>query len=238
VAAVLTVQDVDAFYGDIQALRGISIRVDEDEIVALVGSNGAGKTTLLKVISGLLPCARGTISFREKRTDSLPPEAIAAVGVAHVPEGRRIFPGLTVYENLEIATAPWYKRGDDIAGVLSRVYELFPRLEERRDQLGWSLSGGEQQMLAVGRALMSRAQLILFDEPSLGLAPFLVQGVFSAIREINRRGTSILLSEQNAFMALEVADRVYVLENGEIILEDTPSSLSRNPRIKEAYLGG
>jgi branched-chain amino acid transport system ATP-binding protein len=234
---MLELSGIDVRYGSIAALRGVSLRVNEGEIVALIGANGAGKTTCLRAISGLLRPARGTIVFRGERIDAQEPEGIVRRGIAHSPEGRRVFPGLTVFENLEIGATPWRRRGDSTAADLERVFELFPRLKERREQLAWSLSGGEQQMLAVGRALMGRPKLLLLDEPSLGLAPIVVEQLFARIVDINRLGLTILLVEQNAAMALSVATRGYVLETGEVVLEDVTARLRDHPRVREAYLG-
>jgi branched-chain amino acid transport system ATP-binding protein len=208
------------------------------EIVAIVGANGAGKTTTMRTIAGLLRPTRGQVLLEGQRIDGLAPETLVRRGICLVPEGRRIFPGLTVYENLEVATAAWRRRGQSLAPDLERVYALFPRLQERQRQLGWSLSGGEQQMLAIGRALMAHPRLLLLDEPSLGLAPVLVEEVFATIRDVNQRGTTILLVEQNAYQALQLAHRAYVLENGEVQLEGPARELAGNPLVKEAYLGG
>jgi branched-chain amino acid transport system ATP-binding protein len=219
-------------------LRGVSLRVNEGEIVALIGANGAGKTTCLRAISGLLRPARGSMAFQGVRIDEKEPEAIVRLRIAHSPEGRRVFPGLTVFENLELGATPWRRRGDSIDGDIERVFELFPRLKERRRQLAWSMSGGEQQMLAVGRALMGRPKLLLLDEPSLGLAPIIVEQLFDRIADINQLGVTILLVEQNAAMALSVATRGYVLETGSVVLEDSTQALRDHPRVREAYLGG
>jgi branched-chain amino acid transport system ATP-binding protein len=212
--------------------------VEAGEIVAIVGANGAGKTTTMRTIAGLLRPTRGQVLLDGQRIDGVAPETLVRRGLCLVPEGRRIFPGLTVYENLEVATAAWRRRGQSLAPDLDRVYALFPRLQERERQLGWSLSGGEQQMLAIGRALMAHPRLLLLDEPSLGLAPVLVEEVFATIRDINERGTTILLVEQNAYQALQLAHRAYVLENGEVQLEGAARELAGNPLVKEAYLGG
>ncbi len=222
-------------YGEIRALRGISLRVGEGEIVALLGNNGAGKTTTLKAISGLLPPAAGAIRLGGDPLAGVPPHAIAARGVAHVPEGRRVFSRLTAEDNLALGA---YLRGDgDIAPDLERVFTLFPRLRERRDQLAGTLSGGEQQMLAIGRGLMLRPRILLLDEPSMGLAPLVVEQIFAAIRDINRGGTTVLLVEQNAFMALEIAARAYVLEQGIIALEGSAETLRADEGVRKAYLG-
>jgi len=235
---LLELREVDAHYGPIQALHRVSLAIAEGEIVTLIGANGAGKSTTLKTICGLVAPSRGDVLFRGARVTGQGPEDLVARGISLVPEGRRIFPGLTVLENLEVGFTPLRRSGKSLAAHLDRAFTLFPRLAERRRQLGWSLSGGEQQMLAIGRALMARPALLLLDEPSLGLAPALVQLVFETIRAINRDGTTILLVEQNAFMALETAHRAYVLENGSVILSDRAEVLMRNPRVREAYLGG
>ncbi len=235
---MLRVDTLDVFYGHIQALKGVSIQVGEGEIVALIGANGAGKTTMLRTISGLLRPAAGQISFRGTRIDGRAVEDIVAAGISHVPEGRRIFPGLTVLENLEIATCTWRGWGQSIAPDLGKVFRLFPRLQERTGQLGWSLSGGEQQMLAIARALMAKSALLLLDEPSLGLAPVLVQELFATIQDINRLGMTVLMVEQNAYLALEMAHRAYVMEHGEIVITDTADRLRENPVVKRSYLGG
>ncbi|SRR5690554_3493281 len=234
----LRLDSVDVFYGEVQALRQVSLEVKAGEIVALLGANGAGKSTVLRTISNLVTPAQGQVLLDGKRIDRQPPTKIANLGISHVPEGRRVFPGLTVYENLELATTPWFRRGASMKELLAHVYELFPVLAERQTQYGWSLSGGEQQMLAIGRALMARPEMILLDEPSLGLAPSLVHVVFEAIQTINQDGTAVLLVEQNAFMALQIADRAYVLENGAIVLSGDAKTLARHPRVKAAYLGG
>ncbi len=236
--SLLELRDVDVHYGPIQALRRVSLELAEGEIVTLIGANGAGKSTTLKTICGLVAPSGGEVVFRGARVTGEGPEDLVARGISLVPEGRRIFPGLTVLENLEVGFTPLRRSRGDLGAHLDRVFALFPRLAERRRQLGWSLSGGEQQMLAIGRALMARPSLLLLDEPSLGLAPTLVRLVFETIRSINRDGTTILLVEQNAFMALETAHRAYVLENGSVILSDRAELLMRNPRVREAYLGG
>jgi len=235
---MLELENIDVFYENIQALKQVTLLVRKGEMVAVIGANGAGKTTTLRTISGLIRPKKGKVSFNGKSIDRKSVEEIVTLGISHVPEGRRIFPGLTVMENLALATAAWRKGRMDIEGDLEKVFRLFPRLREREKQLGWSLSGGEQQMLAIGRALMARPTLLLLDEPSLGLAPVLVQELFVTIEKINKQGTTILLVEQNAFMALEVAQRVYVMENGEIVVADTVENLTDNSLVKEAYLGG
>jgi branched-chain amino acid transport system ATP-binding protein len=234
---LLDVQDLRVSYGAIQAVQGISFSVDEKEIVTLIGANGAGKSTTLKTISGLLRPKGGQILYNGKDLATVAPDQIVRMGIVHVPEGRRIFPTLTVRENLEMGA---YTRNSkaEIAQSLDRVFSSFPRLRERLSQLGGTLSGGEQQMLAVGRAMMSRPKLLLLDEPSMGLSPILVEEIFRIIKEINEQGTAILLVEQNAFMALQVASRAYVLETGTIPLSGTPVELRENRRVMEAYLGG
>ena len=234
--SILVLEDVRASYGAIEALHGISLHVDEGEIVTLIGANGAGKSTTLMAVSGLVRAASGEISLSGERIEGLPPHAIVERGICQVPEGRRIFPRLSVAENLEMGS---FSRRDR-AGVASdrkMVEEMFPVLGQRRDQQGGTLSGGEQQMLAIARALMARPRVLMLDEPSLGLAPFLVEQIFETIREINHRGTTILLVEQNAHLALETAQRGYCMETGRIILEDTSEALLVNEMVKKAYLG-
>ena len=232
---MLEVEDLHVAYGEIRALRGISLRVEEGEIVALLGNNGAGKTTTLKAISGLLPPRAGTIRLAGEPLVGIPPHAIAARGVAHVPEGRRMFTRLSVEDNL--ALGAYVRRDGGIAQDLERVFALFPRLRERRDQLAGTLSGGEQQMLAIARGLMLRPRILLLDEPSMGLAPLLVEQIFDTIRDINREGTTVLVVEQNAAMALEVASRAYVLEQGAIALEGSAEALQADEAVRKAYLG-
>jgi branched-chain amino acid transport system ATP-binding protein len=234
---LLEVKDLNVYYGAIHALQGISFSVDEGEIVTLIGANGAGKSTTLKTISGLLQPRSGYIRFATRDLTLLPAEQIVAEGVVHVPEGRKIFAPLTVRENLEMGA---YTRKDkaEIEQSLQHVFTSFPRLRERLSQLGGTLSGGEQQMLAVARGLMAHPRLLLLDEPSMGLAPILVEEIFEIIREINRQGTTILLVEQNANMALQVANRGYVLETGRIALEGGARDLLHNPQVIQAYLGG
>lgn len=234
---LLDVNELVVSYGAIQAVQGITFNVDDGEIVTLIGANGAGKSTTLKTISGLLRPKSGKILFNGQDLTTLGADRIVQMGIVHVPEGRRIFATLTVRENLEMGA---YTRQDkaEIAQSMERVFQSFPRLRERLKQLGGTLSGGEQQMLAVGRAIMSRPKLLLLDEPSMGLSPILVEEIFRIIQEINKQGTSILLVEQNAFMALQVAHRGYVLETGTIPLAGTAADLSKNPRVVEAYLGG
>ena len=236
-AALLAVRDLDVAYGAIQALRGVSLAVRSGEIVTLIGANGAGKTTLLRTISGLLTARRGSILFGDHELTRLPAHRIVALGISQVPEGRIVFPNLSVRDNLDLGA---YLRRDraGIRADLERVFTLFPRLRERERQRAGTLSGGEQQMLAIGRALMSRPRLLLMDEPSLGLAPILVREIFRTIAEISKQGVTILLVEQNAHMALGIADRGYVMETGSIVLSDTRENLLRNEEVKSAYLGG
>jgi branched-chain amino acid transport system ATP-binding protein len=233
---LLEVQDLHVYYGAIHALQGISFGVGEGEIVTLIGANGAGKSTTLRTISGLLRARHGRIAFRGQDITATAPERIVALGIGQVPEGRKIFAPLTVRENLEMGA---YTRRDpaEIARSMERVFLSFPRLRERLHQLGGTLSGGEQQMLATARGLMSQPALLLLDEPSMGLSPILVQEIFRIIQEINAQGTSILLVEQNALMALTVAHRAYVLETGRIVLEGSAQALREDPRVKAAYLG-
>jgi branched-chain amino acid transport system ATP-binding protein len=235
--AMLELDDVHTYYGNIHALKGISLAVDDGEIVTLIGANGAGKTTTLNTICGLLKPRSGTVRLEGKEIHTMPAHKIIGMGVAQAPEGRRIFGRLTVRENLEMGA---YTRDDTeaIQQDMERVFEIFPRLEERITQLGGTLSGGEQQMLAIGRALMARPRVILLDEPSMGLAPLLVEEIFRVIRQLNDEGTTVLLVEQNALMALSVADRGYVLETGQVALEGAASDLQENPEVQKAYLGG
>jgi len=233
---MLEVKRINVYYGDLQALWDVSFEVNKGEIVTIVGSNGAGKTTTLRTISGLLRPKPGEISFMGERIDRLPPHKIVEKGIAHIPEGRRLFPYMTVLENLELGayTREAREKKDD---TLEWVYQLFPKLKERRSQLAGTLSGGEQQMLAIGRALMSRPKLLMSDEPSLGLAPKLVLLVFEMLKKINEEGITILLVEQNVRHALELADRGYVLETGKIVLEGDSRELLANEHVKKAYLG-
>jgi branched-chain amino acid transport system ATP-binding protein len=231
---LLDVRDLRAGYGAIVALKGISLHVDEGEIVTLIGSNGAGKSTTLRAISGVIRPRAGQVTFAGQRIDRLQPHAIVRLGISHVPEGRGIFHSLSVHENLLMGA---YTRNDAVEQDLERVYRLFPRLKERLRQPGGTLSGGEQQMLAIGRALMARPRLLLLDEPSMGLSPVLVETIFETIQEIRREGATVLLVEQNALMALEIADRAYVIESGEITLSGTGSELSRDDSVRRAYLG-
>ncbi len=234
--ALLDLSTVHTYYGNIHALKGISLRVDEGEIVTLIGSNGAGKTTTLKTISGLLSPREGSITLGGKAIHGLPAHEIVALGIGHSPEGRRVFRKMSVKENLEMG-AYLRKPGPEVASDLERVLNLFPRLRERFDQKAGTMSGGEQQMLAIGRALMSRPRVLLLDEPSMGLAPILVEQIFEIVREINKAGTTVLLVEQNAMMALAVANRGYIVQTGDITLEDAAGKLANNPKVKEAYLG-
>ncbi len=233
---MLEVNGINVFYGEIQALWDISLSVGEGEIVALLGSNGAGKTTTLKTLSGLKQPTQGNITFHDRRLDQMEPHQIVAAGVAQVPEGRRLFPLMTVRENLEMGSLSKAAKAQRVE-TMAWVFELFPRLQEREKQMAGTLSGGEQQMCAIGRGLMARPKILLMDEPSLGLAPIIVQDVFRVIREINAQGVTVLLVEQNVQQALRVAHRGYVLENGHITLEGTGQELLQNPHIKEAYLG-
>jgi branched-chain amino acid transport system ATP-binding protein len=236
---MLKIENLHVSYGHIEVLKGISFSVEMGEIVALIGGNGAGKTTTLSTISGLLRPTRGVISWKGELIHAAPVEQIVASGIAHCPEGRKIFPGLTVHENLLTGTASRSYKRSEIEDDLALVFELFPRLKERIKQGGWSLSGGEQQMLAIGRALMSRPSLLMLDEPSLGLAPIVIEQVFDKIVELNKRaGLGVLLVEQNSAMALEIAARAFVLETGTITLSGPSATLANDPRIREAYLGG
>ncbi len=234
---MLTVDNINVYYGAIHALKGISIDVSEGEIVTLIGANGAGKSTILRTVSGLLKPKTGKIEFEGKNIAGVPAQDIVKMGISQVPEGRRIFANLTVLENLELGA---YIRSDSkgIAEDMQKVFLRFPRLAERRTQVAGTLSGGEQQMLAMSRALMSRPRLLLMDEPSMGLAPLLVKEIFSIIKEINSTGTTILLVEQNAHMALSVAHKAYVLETGRITLTGTAKELSESEAVRKAYLGG
>lgn len=235
--ALLEIKDLHVSYGAIRALHGISFHVDQGEIVTLIGANGAGKSTTLRTISGLLRPDKGEIVYDGKVLNRVDADAIVRLGLIQVPEGRRIFAPLTVRENLEMGA---YSRKDkqEIEASLERVFKLFPRLKERLEQTGGTLSGGEQQMLAVARALMAKPKMLLMDEPSMGLAPVLVEEIFNIIQEINQLGVTILLVEQNALMALSVANRAYVLETGAVQLEGPAKELAQNPQVREAYLGG
>jgi branched-chain amino acid transport system ATP-binding protein len=233
---LLEVDDLNVYYGAIHALQGISFNIQQGEIVSLIGANGAGKSTTLRAVSGLLRPRRGSIKYKGDEITMTPAENIVRLGISHVPEGRKIFAPLTVRENLEMGA---YTRNDrnEIQKSLESVFASFPRLKERINQLGGTLSGGEQQMLATGRGLMSRPTLLLLDEPSMGLSPILVEEIFRIIKEINAQGTSILLVEQNASMALSIANRAYVLETGRIVLSGDAKEIAENPQVKKSYLG-
>jgi len=236
-AAMLEVSDIHTFYGNIEALKGISLEVEEGEIVTLIGSNGAGKSTTLRSISGLTPPREGSIRFEGQEIGEMPPQEIVQLGISQSPEGRKCFQRMTVRENLELGA---YLRRDSegIEKDLQRVFELFPRLEEREKQKAGTMSGGEQQMLAIGRALMAEPRLLLLDEPSMGIAPVLVERIYETIAEINKQGTTILLVEQNANFALDVSKRGYVLETGKVALSNDSESLRHDPEVQKAYLGG
>jgi branched-chain amino acid transport system ATP-binding protein len=233
---LLEVSGVHTFYGNIEALKGVSLTVDEGEVVTLIGSNGAGKSTTLRSISGLTPPREGSIKFEDTEIGEVPPQEIVERGISLSPEGRHVFPRMSVRENLDLG-AYLRKDRDGIEKDRERVYSLFPRLKERERQKGGTMSGGEQQMLAIGRALMANPRLLLLDEPSMGIAPILVERIYETIAEINRQGTTILLVEQNANYALEVSKRGYVLETGKVALEDQSSALRTNPEVQKAYLG-
>jgi branched-chain amino acid transport system ATP-binding protein len=233
--ALLELDDVHTFYGGIEALKGISVKVEEGEVVTLIGANGAGKSTTLRSVSGLSPPRQGSIRFDDVEIGLTPPQDIVKLGISQAPEGRRIFPRMTVRENLELGA--FLRKDQAIDGDLTRVFTLFPRLKERERQKAGTMSGGEQQMLAIGRALMSNPKLLLLDEPAMGLAPVLVERIYETIAEINRQGTTILLVEQNANYALEVSARGYVLETGSVTLTADSSSLRKNPEVQRAYLG-
>ncbi len=237
--ALLELKNVASYYGSVQALKGVSLRVEQGEVVTLLGANGAGKSTTLRTISGLLRPASGEIWFEGRPIHHIAAEKIVRLGISHVPEGRRIFPGLTVRENIMLGTSnrgrlPKKQMDEEVA----QMFEVFPVIKPFENALGWTLSGGQQQMLAVARGLMARPKLLLLDEPSLGLAPVIVQQLFATIREIHARGTTILLVEQNAHMALSVANRGYVLETGEMKIEGSPKELLGNEEVRAAYLGG
>lgn len=233
---MLKIDDINVYYGAIHAIKGVSLEINDGEIVTLIGANGAGKSTVLKTISGLLRAKTGSITFLDKDLGTIAPHKIVELGLAHVPEGRRIFQQMTVQENLEMGafTQPGKRTSSD----LEKVFEQFPRLKERRKQIAGTLSGGEQQMLTMGRALMSNPKLMMLDEPSMGLAPILVEQIFSIIQELHKAGTTILLVEQNAQMALSVADRAYVLETGRITMQGNAKELMNDDRVRSAYLGG
>ncbi len=233
--ALLEIDDIHTFYGNIEALKGISLSVEEGEIVTLIGSNGAGKSTTLRSISGLSPPSSGSITFRGEDITHTPPQDIVALGISQSPEGRRCFPRMTVRENLEMGA--YLRRDAGLGESLERVFTLFPRLQERERQKAGTMSGGEQQMLAIGRALMAQPKLMLLDEPSMGIAPILVDRIYETVVEINRQGTTILLVEQNANYALSVSKRGYVLETGHVALTDNATALRANPDVQTAYLG-
>lgn len=235
--AMLEVKDLHVYYGVIQALKGISFEVNQGEVIALIGANGAGKTTTLQTLTGLLSAKEGSVVFEGKDITRVPAHKIVEMGIAHVPEGRRVFSDLSVYENLIMGA---YTRKDkaEIQESLAGVYKRFPRLEERKGQRAGTLSGGEQQMLAMGRAMMSKPKLLMLDEPSMGLAPILVEQIFDIIKELHQAGTTILLVEQNAQVALSIADRAYVLETGTISMSGDAKALLSDPRVQKAYLGG
>ena len=234
--SMLEVKDLEVYYGVIQAIKGISFHVEEGEVIALIGANGAGKTTTLQTITGMLNAQAGSIQFEGTELTKIPGHKIVSMGMAHVPEGRRVFAQLSVLENLKLGA---YTRKDktEIEESLKRVYKSFPRLEERKNQLAGTLSGGEQQMLAMGRALMSKPRIVLMDEPSMGVSPIVVEEIFNIIKEISAEGTTVLLVEQNAKKALSIADRAYVLETGKIVLEGDAKDLLNDESIKKAYLG-
>jgi branched-chain amino acid transport system ATP-binding protein len=232
--ALLEVEDIHTYYGNIEALKGVSLSVEEGEIVTLLGSNGAGKSTTLRSISGLTPAREGTIRFDGRDITTTPPQDVVRLGISQAPEGRHCFPRMTVRENLDMGA---YLRRDDYRADLDRVFDLFPRLRERERQKAGTMSGGEQQMLAIGRALMAQPKLLLLDEPSMGIAPILVDRIYETIREINQKGTTILLVEQNANHALGVSARGYVLATGQVALADDSDALRRNEDVQKAYLG-
>ena len=232
---ILELDDVHTYYGNIHALKGISLHVEKGEVVTLIGSNGAGKSTTLRTISGIQRAREGRVMFGELEIHTMPPHEVVRLGIAQAPEGRHVFARMSVYENLQMGA--FSRPGVPIADDVARVYDLFPRLQERRTQKAGTLSGGEQQMLAIGRALMAQPTLLLLDEPSMGLSPILTEQIFKIITDINAQGTTVLLVEQNAQMALNVASRGYVLQTGQIILSDTASNLAANEQVRQAYLG-
>ncbi len=234
---MLQLENIEVYYGKIYALKGVSLTVNQGELVALIGSNGAGKSTTLRAISGILRPKQGSITYNGTRIDKVSPHQVVQMGVAQCPEGRRIFARLTVAENLRLG-AVTRKDSAEIEQSRAEVYQLFPRLEERASQIAGTLSGGEQQMLAIGRSLMSNPKLLLLDEPSLGLAPLLVEQIFETIKNLRERGSTILLVEQNARQALAIADRAYVMETGKIVLSGSAAELQHNPQVEQAYLGG
>lgn len=235
--SMLSIQDLNVYYGSIHALKGVSLEVNEGEIVTLIGANGAGKSTLLKTLSGLLKPKEGTIHYQGSLISGKPAQSIVKLGVSQVPEGRRVFAEMSVEENIELG-AYLRKDKDEIGKDLKKVYSIFPRLYERRKQTAGTLSGGEQQMLAMGRAIMARPKLLLLDEPSMGLAPLMVKTIFETVKDISKAGTTILLVEQNAHIALSIADRGYVIETGRVILSGTAAELQASEEVKDAYLGG
>ncbi|MBS6216921.1 MAG: ABC transporter ATP-binding protein [Clostridiales bacterium] len=233
---MLKVENINVYYGAIHAIKNVSFEVNDGEIVTLIGANGAGKSTTLQTVSGLLHSHAGSIEFMGKSLAGIPPHKVVSLGLAHVPEGRRVFLQMSVEENLEMGA--YTRPGSEIADGISDIYQRFPRLKERRKQVAGTLSGGEQQMLAMGRAMMSKPRLLMLDEPSMGLAPILVEQIFDIIQELNRAGTTILLVEQNAQMALSIAHRGYVLETGKIVATGTGAQLLEDEAVKKAYLGG
>jgi len=239
--AVLTIKNVNTYYGKVHALKNVSLHLAENEIVALIGANGAGKTTILNTLSGVIPPRSGSILFAGTSVAGLPPDRLVKIGISQVPEGRQVFKGLSVFENIELGAYLRFVSGETKEKIkldIARMYELFPRLEERKKQMAGTLSGGEQQMLAIARALMAKPKLLLLDEPSMGLAPLVVQEIFAVIERLRRdEGTTVLLVEQNAKAALKMADRAYVLETGKIILEGNAADLLENPEVQRAYLG-
>lgn len=234
--AMLKVDDINVYYGSIHAIRGVSFEVNQGEIVTLIGANGAGKSTTLHTVSGLLRSKTGSVTFLDKRIDNVVPHKIVSMGIAHVPEGRRIFQNMTVAENLQMGA--YTRSSKEFDESINSVYEQFPRLKERYKQVAGTLSGGEQQMLAMGRALMSKPKLMMLDEPSMGLAPILVEQIFDIIKQLHKSGTTILLVEQNAQAALSIADRAYVLENGRIKMTGSGKELMESDEVRKAYLGG
>jgi len=232
---VLGLEDVHTYYGNIHALKGISLQVDRGEVVTLIGSNGAGKSTTLRTISGIQRPREGKVFFEDREIQNLPAHEVVKLGIAQAPEGRRVFARMSVYENLQMGG--FSRGGATDADDVARVYDLFPRLKERRTQKAGTLSGGEQQMLAIGRALMARPSVLLLDEPSMGLSPILTEQIFKIITDINVQGTTVLLVEQNAQMALNVANRGYVLQTGQVILSDSAANLAANEQVRQAYLG-
>ena len=235
-STMLKVDNINVYYGAIHAVKDVSFHVNEGEIVTLIGANGAGKTTTLQTVSGLLHARTGSITFRDESLAGIPAHKLVSKGLAQVPEGRRVFLQMSVKENLEMGA--FTRPGSEVEASIAEVYERFPRLKERMNQVAGTLSGGEQQMLAMGRALMSKPKLLMLDEPSMGLAPILVEQIFDIIKELHKAGTTILLVEQNAEMALKVADRAYVMESGKIVLSGTGAELAASDAIKKAYLGG